>query len=351
MLSHPHCEICSILQDSGLHVLSFIHSFPSGKSAEYCKKCRCKIWPLLHMPCHLSCRIQRLQNGAKALMAPAWQAPSCAHHTQALTYSMQLRPATDTDAGSIAAADGAGSFTAAPVQRMVPSTVEAAQSSDQACCSSDEASSDRQISVNQLPDAKGSAPCGQMGQSERQMGPPEGQLDQLKLQPRSSGGLSDRQHGITSLSKTSALSKHSRKRLSNQQQQSPFRGVDATDHCSGHGGAGLHTRSDRLSEGSMTAGPDGQSPFGSMQQTGHGQADYPGPPLKVSVSRFLVACKPCCAAYLQAHFRGNAVFMYLLVHAMCRNVPHLCISWCMRDEDTSQAWILEAFCCTFYLQL
>ena len=227
-------------------------------------------------------------------MATAWQATPRAHQTQALTYSMQLHPATDTDAGSIAAADATGSCTAAPVQRMVPSTVEAAQSSDQACCSSGEASSDRQISVNQLPDAKGSAPCGQMDQSERQMAPPEGQLNQLKLQPSSSGGLSDRQQGVTSLSKASARSSHSRKRLSIQQHHGAFRGVDATDHCSGHGSGGLHTQSNRVSDGSMTARPDGQSPFGNMQQTGHGQADYPGPPLKVLVSRFLVACEPCC---------------------------------------------------------
>ena len=207
---------------------------------------------------------------------------------------MQLHPATDTDAGSIAAADGTGSFTGAPVQRIVPS-MEAAQSSCHGCCSSDEASSDPQNSLHQLPDAMDGTPYGQMDQSDRQMdrserqmgqcerhiGMPEGQMSQLKLQPRSSGGLSNRQHGITSLSSTSVQSKHSRKRLSNQQQARAFRGVDATDHCSGHGIAGLHTQSDRLSDGSMTARPDGHSPFGSMQQTGHGQADYPMPPLKV----------------------------------------------------------------------
>lgn len=285
----------------------------------YCKHHKCQMWPL---PSHatLPCRIHRLQNGVEALMAPAWQASPRAHQTQPLTYSMQLHPATDTDAGSIAAADGTGSFTGAPVQRIVPS-VEAAHSSCQACCPSNEASSGRHSSLNQLPDAKDGAPCGQtdrserqMDQPERQMGPPEGQMDQLKLQPRSSSGLSDRQHGITSLSKTSALSKHSRKRLSNQQQHSAFRGVDATDHCSGYGSAGLATQSDRLSDGSMTARLNGQSPFGSMQQTGYGQADYPMPPLKV------------CPPGFWHHATHAVVYLQHLFQAMLC----LCICRCMQ---------------------
>ena len=227
----------------------------------------------LHLSC---CRIRWLQNGAEELLVPAWQASPRAHETQPLSYSMQLHPAIDTDAGSIAAADGRDNFMHAHAQCLVPAAA-AAQSSSPACCSVDEACSGRCSSPDQLHDGEDGVHCGQVDQSERRMG-------QFERQSRSGSGPSHKQHGATSSSESSIVSKRSSKRQSNQQQHSAFRGVDATDHCSAGDSAGVISHSVGQSHdtgGSSSARPDGKSPFGSMQQTRLGQADSSLSPLKV----------------------------------------------------------------------
>ena len=161
------------------------------------------------------------------------------------------------------------------VQRLVPAA-EAAQSSHQACCTSAEVSMAKRSSGEQLHDREDGVLCGQMqGQPERQS--------------RSSGGLSHRQQAATSRSETTILSKRTSMRLSNQLQHSAFRGVDATDQCSARDIAGLISHSVGLSHsshGSSSARPDGSSPFASMQQTQHGQADSPLSPMKVCLKIF-----------------------------------------------------------------
>ena len=196
---------------------------------------------------------------------------------------MQLHPAIDTDAGSIAASDGEGSFTHAHLQRFVPAA-EAAQSSRQACSSSDEAGTDRRSGPNQLHDREDGVRFGQMDQSDRQMSQTERPRGQPERQSRSSGGPSHRQHKAMSGSETSILSKRSSTRLSNQQQHSAFRGVDATDHCSACDNAGLISHSvvqSHSTQGSSSARPDGKSATAGMQETQFGQADSSLSPLKV----------------------------------------------------------------------
>lgn len=226
------------------------------------------------------CRIKWLQSGAEASMAPAWQATPHAHQTQPLSYSMQLHPAIDTDAGSIVAADGEGSFTQGHVQRLVPST-EAAQSSCQACCSVDEASSDRRSSLNQLRDGDDGVHCRHRDQSDRQTGQIERPTGQPEGQSRSGSGLSHRQPEATNRSEASILSKGSSKRPAHQLQRCGFRGGDATDYLLD--GAGLSSHGVGLSHchDSGSARPDGKSSVAGMQETQYGQADSSMSPLKV----------------------------------------------------------------------
>lgn len=202
-------------------------------------------------------------------MPPTWQATPPAHLTQPLSVSLQLHPAIDTDAGSIAAAASVeDSLADARVQRQVPAA-EAAQSTDQACCSLYEVSMHRDMSCS-LDQLQHGEDSGQMGQPERHS--------------RSSNGQSCRQHGGSSRSETGSLSRHDGNKVPDRQQHSGFRGVDASDQCSAHDSARLNNDSDRLghsTHGSVSARLGGKSPFARMQQTGYGQAYSLLLPLKV----------------------------------------------------------------------
>ena len=253
---------------------------------------------------------------------------------------MQLHPAIDTDAGSIAAADGEASFPSAHVQRLVPAA-EAAQSSHQACCSSNEASS-RHSSLDQLHDEENGVHCGQMTQSPRQMGQLQRQVGQPERQSRSSSGPSHKQHGATSRSGTSILSNRTSKGLSDQRQHSAFRGVNATDHCSARNSAALISHSVGLSHGSNSARPDGRSPFASMQQTRHGQADSSFSSLKVC---------------LAGSARNSSTFKTLQCHtcrslpAFCQAVMCLCVCQCMQCEIRQRRAAVFCCCCCCCLVL
>ena len=253
-------------------------------------------------------------------MAPAWQATPRARQTQPLSYSMQLHPSIDTDAGSIAAADGEGSFTQTHMQRLVPSA-EAAQSSRQACCSVDETSSDRHSSHNQLHDGEDGVQCRQMYQSDREMG----QFDRLTVQhegqSRFTGGPSHRQHGAANRSEP---------------------GGDATDQCSAYDSAGLNSPSVGLSHssrGSGSARPDGKSPFARMQEMQYGQAESALSPLKVCFRVPAMHRPPvktvqwhtCCSLPVQHQAK------------LC-----LCTCRCMRREVLSAVWQCSAAAAPFH---
>ena len=219
-------------------------------------------------------------------MPSTWQATPRAQDTQPLSVSMQLHPATDSDVGSIAAARTEDSKADAHAQRPVPAA-QAAQSNGQVCISGLESSTDRCNSLSQLQGGEDAGPNGQVDLTTRQKG-------LAARQSRSNNGQSNGQLGATNRSEVGSRSRH--KKLPDWQQQSGFRGLDATDHCSDHDKASGDVHGDRLS-GSVLVGvnarSDGDSLFANMQQTGYGRAYAAVSPLKV---RSTEANSPWCTA-------------------------------------------------------